>query len=721
MSFQLNINHSQRRLAADRLTVVAGGLEFNGAIWENTWIDPITHTLMLRPQPLKTQWYTDSTGDYTKLSLADFDTDASWEERSDQHWAGPWLAVKDAAMNPAALSMASYPKNMGLSFSWFSYGAGDTFLQYELGWNNEASAISGVALQFWSDGRVDVYRNGEFVQSGKISGAKSREVRRLQVFEVMIIPMRKRELLVVSQSGDGFSVVFNDIDVTESDPEITPAGNIWFRCQSGATQVQIAPLRFANSGFATSLKTSFLEAPQTGEELVEFTNDGWLPSPAPYKIYGYSGFSDGVQSASASLVEWDGATDFIPDGTVNEIRVKLELETTDNLFTPFIIGAQLGYAAIGGLTDGESSFASSEFVEFATLSVPDRASGVALDISILQASVLDDLASGDLTAGRAPAHLVVDEEFVLEGWCGAMDVVHFLGNVTTGTLEIRDRWLALEDTILADRIPLDGLPLEQAIRLLAEKSGIAPERMNVFSSGLRIPFASGEVSGEWGMLIESGDRASDWLRRLMETFAPSWFFGFRPAPDGSGEEFYALPISELGSEPTVTVYASREEAISDGVAEPDAAKLTFRSLTQASIEPVANEVRVTGIDPRTGRPLQSVKTDYAAQTVAAPVGSRSAGWSGSIRRFALVDSGLTEQPVIDLACLALFDELTMRKELVEFESEFLQKPGGVPIWRGDVVHVFGLGNVRIRSFGVQFEIESSLGICRRALYVGERL
>lgn len=721
MSFELIINHAQRRLAADRLTVVAGGAELNGSIWENTWIDPITHTLMLRPRPLETEWYTESTGDFAKLGFADFTLDSSWEERSGQHWAGPWLAVRDAASNPSAVSVASYPKNMGLSFSWFSYGAGDTFLQYQLGWNETATSASGVALHFWSDGRVDVFRNGEFIESGKISGAKSREVRRLQVFEVLLIPMRKRELLVVSQSGDGFSVVFNDIESDDEDPEITPAGHIWFKCESGATQAQIAPLRFAESGFATSLKTSFLEPPQSGEELVEFANDSWLESPAPYKIYGNPGFSDGEQTAVASLVEWDGASAFVPDGTANEIRVKVELSTTDNRFSPFVTGVQLGYAAIAGITDGESSFDAAENVRAATLSVPDRPSGVALDLEIVHSTELDTLASGDLSSGRAPALLKVGDEFLLDGWSGALDTTQLAGNLSGGNLEIRDRWVALEDAIFADRIPLDGLPLEQAIRLLVEKSGIDAARITVESTDLKLPYASGEVSGEWGLLIESGDRASDWLKRLMETFAPSWVYGFRPAPDGSGEQFFARSPEALGVTPSVTVYGSRAEAIADGVPEEVAWRFVFRSLSQATIEPSANEVRVTGIDPRTGRPLQSVKTDYAAQTVSAMVGTRSPGWSGSIRRFALVDAGLTEQSAIDHACEALFDELTTRKQMVQFESEFLQKSGGVPVWRGDVVHVFGVGDIRIRSFGVHFEFESPLGVCRRAIYVGEKI
>ncbi len=707
MSFLFEVNHAQRRLAADRLTVVAGGLELNGSIWSGTWIDPVTHTLMLRPRPLYAEWYTTATGDYAKWGLADFTTGSEWEERMDQHWAGPWLAVKDAANNPSAITSASFPKNMGLAFSWFSYGAGDTFLQYQLGWNDEASDAAGVALHFWSDGRVDVFRDGEFVESGKISGAKSREVRRLQVFEVMVIPMRKRELLIVSQSGDGFSVVFNDIDLSEDDPVITPEGKVWFRCESGATQAQIAPLRFSESGFATSLKTSFLEAPATGEEAVDFVNHEWLESPAPYKIYGFPGFGEGAQTASAEIVEWDGSTPFVPDGEANQVRLRVLLATTDDRFSPFVMGVQAGYAAIGAMTDGESVVDASAYVREARLSVPDRASGVALDVSLLQATDLDDLVSEGISGGSIPARLLVDGELVLDGFAEAMSQERQFSSVDDGLLVVRDRWAMLDEAVFADRIPLDGLPFEQAIGLLIEKSGIESSRILVSSSGLRLPYATGEVSGEWGLLIESGDRASDWVRRLMETFAPGWWYGFRPAADGSGEEFFALPEDEMDAEPVAVLH----DSVSEGIA--------YRRIERASIEPLANEVRVTGIDPRTGRPMQSVRTDFDAQAVGALVDTRVENWSGSIRRFALVDAGLTEQSSIEAACDSLFEALSIRREMVQFECEFLQRVSGVPVWRGDVVNLNGIGDVRIRSFGVQFRYEAAGGVFRSAVYTGE--
>jgi hypothetical protein len=705
LSFSLDLNHSQSRLAADRLAAVAGGRELNGSIWSNTWIDPVTETLMLRPVTLDTEWYLQSTGAYAKWGLADFVVSSDWEERQDQHWKGPWLAVKSSALNPAAITTASYPKNMGLSFSWFSYGSGDTFLQFKLGWNSVASDAAGVALHLWSDGRVDVYKDGAFIDSGKISGARSREVRRLQVFEMMVIPMRGRELLIVSASGDGFSVVFNELAADDPDPVITPAGKVWFKCESGATQVQIAPLRYATSGYTTSLKTSFLEPPGLDEPLVNFTNANWLTSPAPYKIYGFPGFGAGIQTASATLVEWDGATAFVPNGSRNEVRIRAQLSTTDNRFSPFVTGVQVGYAAVSGLTSGAAQVDLAAFVGEARLSVPDRGIGVALDVGLVRLTDLGLQPSVSLRRGSAPVRLRIDSSLVMEGFASAADLTDH-GTTESGRVTIRDRWAMLDEAVFGDRIPLDGLPFEQAIELLVEKSGLPKNRVLVSSSGPILPFATGEKSGEWGMLVEAGDRAGDWLRRLMDTFAADWFYGFRPAPDGSGEQFFALPVAELSLVPAVTLGAER----SGGP--------VYRRVVLSSIEPQANEVRVTGIDPRTGRPMQSVMVDATAQSVGSLVGSRPDSWSGSIRRFTLVDAGLTAESAIDAACRSLFAALSVRQELVEFESEYLERGNGVPVWRGDVVRLTGIGDVRIRSFGARFRHEALGGVVRRAVYTG---
>ncbi|MDI9639702.1 hypothetical protein QPK87_04825 [Kamptonema cortianum] len=723
MSLGIVFEQAQERLVADRLGVVAGGLDLNGRYWSDVWIDPVTDTLMLKPAPIAEEWYSSSSGIYSKLGLANLAVSADWEERMDQHWAGPWLGVKDSAVNVAAITNESFDKNRGFVLSWFSYGTGDSFLQVKCGWSDTADDSVGVAVHFWTDGRVDVFKNGQLVTTGKITGSRSKEVRRLQVLEVMLIPFRKRELLVVSKTGDGFSAVMDGIDWSDPDPEITGAGKFWFEVVSGGTQIQVAPLRFASAGFATSLKTSFLEAPALGEAQAEFTNESWLTSPAPYKIYGSPGFGSGVQTASAEIVEWDGATPFVPDGVKNEIRLKVQLGTTHEGYSPFISGVQAGFASQIGLTDATGEVPGSSFVTRANLQCPESPWGVRFAMTLREPDGFDALVPGLLDGGNRSVGVWLGGAPILDGYSSTAGVnVSTTDESSETELELRDGLKILESAVFSERIPLDGFELADAIRLVVGRCGISESRIVVSELGGMIPFASGERAGLWGTLIEAGDTAEEWLRRLMETYAPGWWYGFRPKKDGTGTEFFALDKADLGSTPQLTLYQSVEEAETVGLLPRSAAiKRVAREFSRAKLEPIATEVRVTGLDPRTGRPVQSVKTAWEAQNPALPIALRPEGWLGEIRRFTLVDPALTTGESVSNTCLGLFEEMTRVRELVEWESELLQLPNGVPLWRGDVVMIEGDGLFRINSFSCHFEREADDLCVRSTRYTAERV
>ena len=140
-------------------------MEFNGSVWEGTWIDPLTDTLMLRPFALVENWYTSSTGDFSKLGLSDFGGTSEFEERLDQHWAGPWIGNRDSLVGGAISTVSTWGKNRGFVFSYFSYGSGDSFEQIRCGWSDSGDLSPGVGLSFWTDGSVLVYRDGEIVGS----------------------------------------------------------------------------------------------------------------------------------------------------------------------------------------------------------------------------------------------------------------------------------------------------------------------------------------------------------------------------------------------------------------------------------------------------------------------------------------------------------------------------------------------------------------------------
>lgn len=719
MALSIVVDHAQSRLTADELGVVASGMEWNGSVWSGTWIDPVTRTLMLRPRALDTEWYTTASGDYAKNGLADFVVGSGWEERTDQHWAGPWIARKDSATGGTAVSLASLGKNRGLVVSWFSYGSGDTFLQLKVGWSNGGSDSAGVALHFWTDGTVDVLKDGAVVGQGRISGSVGSDVRRHQVYEVVLVPMRGRELLVYSKSGRGFSHVFTDIDPEDADLTITPAEKYWFEVVAGGAQVQIAPLKFASSGFATSLETSLAEAPLAGESLVVFDNETLGSASDPFKVYGYPAFGPGIESMAVSLRELDGTTAFSPDWTAVDCRLRADLSGTDAGYSPFVFGGRVAFASQSGLTSSTGGTDVTGAVLACTLSVPDDASRVSLDLGLADPEALDTLVPGLVSVGNRPVLASIGATQVLDGFSspGELDWEP-TSEASRAVLEVRDAWKVLEASVFAERVPLDGLTFEEAVRFLVGRSGISD--VVVTDSGLRLPFAAGAEAGDWSLLVEPGDSAGEWLQRLMDTFAGTWSYGFRPTTTGT--QFFALADADLPSVPSVTLYGSTSEAVLvGGVPAESAHEAVFRNFRQTTLEPEATEVRVTGVDPLTGRPIQAVRTDYAAQDVTTAPGSRPANWLGEIRRFGLVDAGLTLSGAVESSCQELFDKLTRARVLAEYECGFLVDSLGVPLWRGDLVELYGFGTWRILSFGCRFESEAAGMVFRRGHYSVEKV
>lgn len=710
MSLQIVCDHAQERMTADRLGIIAGGLDWNGSEWEGTWIDPLTDTLMLRPRPLDAEWFVSSTGAYSKLGLTSFSSTSGWEERRDQHWAGPWLGKKDSSTGGSLMTTAGYDKNRGFFVAWFSYGTGDTFLQFKCGWSDTGDDSAGVSLHFWTDGMVEIFRDGRRVGDGRISGATG-NVRRNQVFEAILLPMRGRELMVLSKAGHGFVHLFSELDPEDPDPEITPAGRFWFEVVSGGAQVQVAPLKFWESGYATTLATSFSEAPLAGELLEQFDNETLSAGLQPFKVYGSESFGPGTEAVDVSLVQLDGVTAFVADGEATDVRLRAELTSTNDGYTPFVYGAAVAFQRQTGLTDS-AEFDLSDLTLEAALSVPDDATRVTFDFEISDPLGAESFVPGLVRIGNKPILAKLDGQLLVDGSNGPASVdLGVNGEATTAVFEVRDAWKPLENSVFAERIALDGLLFEEAVRLLVGRSGVSGLSMS--AGGGRLPFLVGERSGRWGLLIEPGDSAGDWLKRLLETFAATWTWGFRPTL--SGTEFFALAPDDLPTTASRVLYGSVEDAeLIGGYAD---GKLgVFRSFRQRVLEPEATEVRVTGVDPATGRPIQSVRIDGDAQTVGLPVDLRPLNWVGEIRRFGLVDAGLTRASTVDAVCDEVFLKMSQPRVLAEFESDFLVDAVGVPLWRGDVVELFGLGLWRIVSFGCQFGFEASGGVWRGARY-----
>lgn len=693
MSLEIEFDHGQRRALRPALVVSAAGVELagelDGGAFEGTWLDPVTQTLMLRPACLMNAWYAEDGGIYAKLGASDFGLGAGWETRFDQCGKGPWLARADGTTGGEAVSAAAWAANRGFWVSWFGYGAGERFVQFECGWLPAGVATagveSGVGVRFWTDGLVEVWRDGALAGTGRISGSRGSDVRAQALWQVMLLPCRERELLVYSLSGNGFSHRFEGIEVGE----ITPGGRFWFRVPTGAAQVQIAPLRFGEAGFAHTVQMSFAGAPEVGE------------SPL-FRIYGADGYGPGEQTATARLTTWEGA-DFSPDGTENRVRVRLDLASTDEGFTPFVTAVQGWFEATTTETV-DAPMAVTDRVRGATLSVPDDPTRVGLDV--LVAGDLEELG----LSGNRPCRVRLGAATVLDGRAGFGEwTLRANAAAEAVELSVSDGWAAVEQAVAVERMPLDALSLEEALTLLLGQAGVRSEEMTVTETEFELPGALGGF-GRWSLMVEPGDRIGEWVRRLLETYAADWTWGFRPRATG-GPEFFALAPADLG-ETAAAELALRTEELEPGM-------VMVRDWEEAWLEPEANEVRVTGWDARARRPVQVVQMDRASQDAGALPEDRGENWLGEVRRFALVDPAIASLEAAEEACRRLFSRLSRVRKLAEFRCDLLRAEDGRVLWRGDVVRVVGRGRWRVLGFGCRFGYEGEAWQWRDGHYTVE--
>jgi hypothetical protein len=134
----------------------------------------------------------------------------------------------------------------------------------------------------------------------------------------------------------------------------------------------------------------------------------------------------------------------------------------------------------------------------------------------------------------------------------------------------------------------------------------------------------------------------------------------------------------------------------------------YSSLRYEAEEVSANEIIVTGRDPRTGQVLQSYVIDAASQDATTVPSSRPDNWLGEPKLFGVADDRLRRQSDCDKLADALVPLVMSKRTFGEFETPemlwYNSDPGGtdlmLPVWRGDYVTLEGYGDVQITSLSI---------------------
>lgn len=708
-AFSLIFDHEQTRVARHPIIATINGLGWNGGIYADTWIDPITHTLMLRPMSKYPMWQVESGGIFSKPSSGsyEFETSGNWQEFERYVNGGSSFMQGAATGNPGWIRTATAPGlNRGINLAIFGYGAGEFAEIAQFGWDDSSVSYdsSAVGCRLFSDGSVYIYRDGEYAGSGKIgigaSGANNLPL------EILLLPMRRRELLVLGSGNDGFSLVFDSIEEGEVAPVIVPAEKFWVKMSGAETtraQVQICPCKFEGSGFANSVLINFQRPPASGATLRAWGNPVFSATDA--NLYGNTAFAGSTDVPSVELVEADGSTAFIADGSLAQGRMRATLEG-DGAYTPFVYGAVTMFEGETALTDGSEEANADDKIASLVIEVPDDPWGARVVATFREPDAINAEIAKFTTVSNRPAKLVCNDYVLFDGRTAEPDFTDGVHDeaktVKVEILDLTDRFKAFQ---FRDEFPLDGFYLSRdtgvghsAVLEIATQSGVGSGYLALSTDTYLIPEIPGQICEEFSYPAKVGDDGQQGLENLHQNFAANWFIGMKPTP--SGMKFHFMSPDDLGTTPKCTLYRTVEDAISAG-AHPSQVYQSHRSETE---KVNANEIWVSGLDSRTKKLVQAYLIDSASQDPTVSPSSRADNWLGEPLLYGVQDERFRSLDDCQRAVELLAPAVLVKRKFGEFacpEMVWYDSDGEglmLPLWRGDYVTLDGVGDVQINAF-----------------------
>ncbi len=218
-----------------RVCVGADGTSWDRA-YSTGWFDSVTNTVMPAPLPVTEGWSSNYSGLYARIPRSSYTltTGSVWKQMEINAAGDYYLTATTlgTANTEWVRTTSSYVANQGWYISayvpnWVDKSA-LPFLRVQWGYGS----ASTIELVFRGDGSCIVYKNG--IQKGVYdqsdtnknpgrSVTTSSAVGQRQV-SLLMIPFKRRELLVTSTFGANFSHTFEDLNDTPGNT-IVPSGS----------------------------------------------------------------------------------------------------------------------------------------------------------------------------------------------------------------------------------------------------------------------------------------------------------------------------------------------------------------------------------------------------------------------------------------------------------------------------------------------------------------
>jgi hypothetical protein len=267
----IEVDCPEPRPQKGRLIVAADGTTWDMAKSSNVWLDPATLTLMLAPLPVTAAWRTTYSGNYTRYRKVDYTltTSAKWKDIQIRASGDYFLQSLD--VTERATLTTAWDANTGAFLALYvpSINGSDDTVVLKAGWG--VGAAGSVEVWFTASGKASVYKSGVLVGvydnndsniAPQAATAASNGIAG-QFVTVMMIPCRRRELLVVTNFGLSFSHVFADLSPLIANT-ILPAATFSWIVPVGQATVQVSRVFFETAGYAVSPIKKLRYAPPTG-------------------------------------------------------------------------------------------------------------------------------------------------------------------------------------------------------------------------------------------------------------------------------------------------------------------------------------------------------------------------------------------------------------------------------------------------------------------------
>ena len=703
-----------------RLMVALDGTKIDLTNSSNIWQDPATLTMMLAPLPVTAAWSTTYSGSYVRFQKTDYTliTAASWKQM--QIRASGDYYLQSLNITERATLTTAFGVNQAVYLSLYVPGLKDTdkTVILKAGWG--VGSAGSVEVWFAANGTAQVLKSGLVVGTyergdsniAPAVGAQTSKSSRSDFISIMMIPARRRELLVTTSDGTNFSHVFEDLDPGLQN-NILPAAAFSWLVPTGQATVQLAKCNFETSGYVLSQTKALRYPPPVGAV--------FAPTYAGDNV----GF--GAYTFTGSVVKADG-TAYTPNGVIKDVRAKVALTGAGTGSLGLYSTEAVYDAPIGATYNGTVDV--TQYIQSLSMAVDEDGKSTCtigaiakplIDAGVQKPNVTSDrpvrIALGD---GPAVYPAVVTYQDIFRGTLQPPKI-EFLDRDTTaswatyvytGTDRSRDFDLAW----LVESYPYDGI---QAINAIIDLMLIAGYDANIYYSGdtpdQEMPYTTNVSKGQYTLAPDYGDTVASFLDRIKQEYYATWITGWMPT--ATGYLYQWLDVNAASTASTMTLYQSISTATTAGVAEELRPQRVIRSLNSYNEEAECTQVTVIGQDPNTGKFIPYTQIDSAAEIAATAPASRPRNWRGRPVCYQYRDPALNSLDAVTAACLMLYTRLTTGRTLIEFDATFLvYNVSNRPVWLGDVIKLMDtdgvavLGNYRIIAIpSIEFVQENTVG------------